>query len=203
MIPLAGASCCPTKRLAGCRRTTPNRRARSALTSPIGTISRSSTMVSAPCRAGMALPASAASRCWSSCGSGPANWASNCVSNPSSVRPGIIAAIMIWWSRPMASTRLSARNTPRSSNPRSIRACASSFGSARSRNSTMPSPSSSRRPRMAGSGRMPINSMTAPRPSSSNAARRPGTARASRTCRRKTPSKPAAASSPAISAAMR
>ena len=49
------------------------------------------------------------------------------------------------------------------------------------RNSTTPSPSSSRRPNMAGSGRMSISSTTTPRPSSSNACPTPGIAGASST----------------------
>ena len=57
---------------------------------------------------------------------------------------------------------------------------ASSSGSARIRNSTTPSPSSSRRPSTAGSGPMPTSSTPTPRPSSWNAARRPGTPGASR-----------------------
>ena len=51
---------------------------------------------------------------------------------------------------------------------------ASSSGSARTRNSTTPSPSSSRRPSTAGCGRTPTSSTTTPRPSSSNAPRRRG-----------------------------
>ena len=69
-----------------------------------------------------------------------------------------------------------ARGTsPKSSSPTSTRASASSSGSAPSRSSTTPSPSSSRRPSTAGCGRMPTSSTPTPRRSSSNAARRPGT----------------------------
>ena len=76
------------------------------------------------------------------------------------------------------------RRRPEFQDPRRIRRafqarhrdCArtSSSGSAPTRNSTTPSPSSSKRPSTAGSGRTPISSMPTPRPSSSNARRRPG-----------------------------
>ena len=55
----------------------------------------------------------------------------------------------------------------------------STSGSARTRSSTTPSPSSSRRPSTAGSGRTPTSSMPTRRPSSSNARRRPGAGSAS------------------------
>ncbi len=69
------------------------------------------------------------------------------------------------------------------------------------RSSTMPSPSSSRRPSTAGSGRTPTSSMRTPRPSSSSAPRRPGAGPASTGWARRRRSPPARRSSPATSAA--
>ncbi len=71
-------------------------------------------------------------------------------------------------------SRTRAEFARRISSRRSIPARTNSSGSARSRNSTTPSPSSSRRPSTAGSGRTPISSTPTPRLSSSNARKRPG-----------------------------
>jgi anthraniloyl-CoA monooxygenase len=59
---------------------------------------------------------------------------------------------MIWSSPATASIPPCAANMPMCSSPTSTCACASSSGWARIRNSTTPSPSSSKRPNMAGSG---------------------------------------------------
>jgi 2-polyprenyl-6-methoxyphenol hydroxylase-like FAD-dependent oxidoreductase len=74
---------------------------------------------------------------------------------------------------------ITARPSPISSSPMSTSANVGSSGSARTRNSTTPSPSSSRKHATAGSGRTPTSSTPTPRPSSSNAPRKPSRSSAS------------------------
>ena len=76
----------------------PFRPRRSGRISPIGTISPSSMRASAPCRAAMALPGSAAGRCWFSCRTAPAIWRSICALRPNSRRPKSTGATTtLWW----------------------------------------------------------------------------------------------------------
>ena len=177
--PSAGAWCCPTRRSTTSPPTIRSAPRRSAPISPIGTTSRSITAASASSRAATASAASAASSCSSCCSSERASSASKL-----RFQTEIDSAAELAKTHDLvvAADGLNSRTRNEFAEHfcrTSTCARASSSGSARSRNSTTPSPSSSRRPSTAGSGRTPTSSTPTPRLSSSNARRRPGRSSAS------------------------
>ena len=197
MTPSAGAWCCRTTRCAGCRRTTPSAteaiRDHFAYWDDIAVVHNGAAHRLGRawlCRHRAQADADPAA------GPRPRTGRRPAASRPSSSRPRTTARTMTSSSPRDGINSLVRREYAEVFQPDiDMRASASSSGWARTRNSTTPSPSSSRRPNTAGSGRMSTSSMPIPRPSSSNACPRPGTAGASSTCPRKRRSRPAGRSS--------
>ena len=129
--------------------------------------------------AATASPASRASNCSSCCSSARANSGSICSSRPKSQTPRISPRPRSRGRGGWAEFEDARAIRRRISSPRSTSARTNSSGSARSRNSTTPSPSSSNKPSTAGSGRTPTSSTPTPRRSSSSARRRRGVISAS------------------------